>query len=351
MGYERISTEAILKGKVRKDFAWDIISDYSQYPRIMESVDKVTIIEKESDHGRSEWFVTVEEAPLTWIERDYYDRNNYEIRFESIDGDFDSINGRWKVEDYDKGGIRINFDIDYVLGIPVIEEVLGDILRQKMKSNMDSMVGAIKSELSRSQVNERQYERYDIGKHNTINLNGHDIRTYVGNVSQKGMMFYYDGLFDDSEILVKIGDLEIKAEELYNDLNRKNARIIFKDPIGPENLQKLIEFLSTQNVRLHERKLVEKEVTISGDGDEQDVHMINISRKGMLLSYETAPEGIGNTLSLCGMDIEIRDVYQNVKNRTMRIVFSRALSEPEYTRLLERIEQYDSVTQQTELPL
>ncbi|MBD3343432.1 MAG: hypothetical protein GF401_00045 [Chitinivibrionales bacterium] len=351
MGYERISTEAVLKGKVRKDFAWEIISDYSRYPQIMESVDKVTIQERNNGHGRSEWFVTIEEAPLTWIERDYYDRDNYEIRFESIDGDFDTINGRWKVEDYDKGGIKINFDIDYHLGIPVIEEVLGDILRRKMKANMDSMVNAIKNELSRSQINERQYERYDIGKYSTICLNGHDIRTYIVNVSQKGMMFYYDGQFEDTDITLKIGDIRIEAEELYNDLKHKNARIIFREPTGPERLRKLIDILSNQNVRLNERKLIEKEVVLSSNDTDVNVYLINISRKGMLFSYDSVPDGIGDTVSLCGVPVEVRDIYHDVKSRTMRTIFSQALNESEYAQLLEQIEQYDAVTEQTELPL
>jgi hypothetical protein len=94
MGFERVSTEAILKGKVRKEFAWTIISDYSRYEAIMDNVDRVNILEKSATEGKSEWFVTVEEAPLRWVERDYYDADNFELRFESIDGDFENINGK-----------------------------------------------------------------------------------------------------------------------------------------------------------------------------------------------------------------------------------------------------------------
>jgi len=74
MAMQRISTEAVLRGNVRKDSAWEIISDFTGFPGLISSVDKVTILERNEDVGKSEWFITVDNAPLRWTQIDRFDR-------------------------------------------------------------------------------------------------------------------------------------------------------------------------------------------------------------------------------------------------------------------------------------
>ena len=133
MAIQRITSEAVVRGNVRKESAWTIISDFTRFPGLIGSVDKVTTLERNGDAGKSEWFITVDNAPLRWIQIDRFDRKNYEIRFESIDGDFETISGFWKVEDFNNEGIKLRYCVDYSLGIPVIEEVVGEVLKEKMK--------------------------------------------------------------------------------------------------------------------------------------------------------------------------------------------------------------------------
>lgn len=337
MAYERVSTEAVLKGKVRKEFAWTIISDYSRYEAIMENVDKVNVIEKTPTNGKSEWFVTVEEAPLRWVERDYYDVANYELRFESIDGDFENINGTWKVEDFQNEGIKIYFTIDYNLGIPVIEEVLGHILKEKMKTNIDSMIHAIKEELTRSQVDDRKYPRHNIGKYSNIKLNGKDIRAYVVNVSQKGMMFYYDGLFDAAQVAVKIGEIAFDAEPLFNDLKHKNCRLIFKEALSEPNMGKMVQTLTTTSDRAHERQLVEKHTSLIFGERVLPVFLINISPRGMLFKYDGTFEWHDDPFEIGGISLSAREIHHDTGSGTVRIQFNRTIDEADYASILETL--------------
>jgi ribosome-associated toxin RatA of RatAB toxin-antitoxin module len=351
MGYERVATEAILKGKVRKEFAWKIISDYSRYEAFMENVDKVNILERTLNEGKSEWFVTVEEAPLKWIERDYYDSDNFELRFESIDGDFENINGKWKVEDFQNEGIKIYFSIDYNLGIPVIEEVLGHILKEKMKTNIDSMIHAIKDELTKSQDDDRKYKRYNIGKYNNLNLNGRDVRAFIVNVSQKGMMFYYDGEFDAQNISVRTSGLSIEAEALFNDLKHKNIRIIFKEAIGDQQIETLVGSLSTNGIRAFERQLIEKHMTIMFRDQAFPVFLINISPKGILLKYDDAFEWCDESFELAGVKLSARELHHDVASRTVRVQFTNTINELEFASLLKKIKASDLGMQQLNLAL
>lgn len=351
MGYECVTTEAILKGKVRKEFAWKIISDYSRYEEFMENVDKVNILERSASVGKSEWFVTVEEAPLKWIERDYYDVDNYELRFESIDGDFENINGRWKVEDFQNEGIKIYFSIDYNLGIPVIEEVLGHILREKMKTNIDSMIHAIKEELTRTQGDDRIYKRYSIGKYNNLNLNSKDVRAFIVNLSQKGMMFYYDGEFDAQNITVKTSGLSIEAEALFNDLKHKNIRIIFKEAISERQIEELVSALNTSGIRAFERQLIEKHMTITFSDQAFPVFLINLSPKGILLKYDDAFEWRDESFELAGVKLSAREFHHDIASKTVRVQFTNTINELEFASLLKKIRDSELGMQQLNLAL
>ena len=272
MAFERVSTEETLTGKFRKEKAWKLISDYTSYPDFMENVDAVKIHEKNEKEGISEWFVTIEEAPLRWVEKDYYEKEDFEVRFESIEGDFDNINGRWKIETVINEGIRISFTVDYNLGIPVIEEVLGHILKEKMKSNIDSMIQAVKNTLAKEEIEERVSQRFYLGTHHNITINGNSIRATVLNFSQGGMMIKYDGKLDPLSASVKINGNIIDSEIILHDLKRKNYRIIFKDILTEEDTDKLVKILSHEPQQVQEAVIVENEyVSPSAQETEKEV--------------------------------------------------------------------------------
>jgi len=349
MANQKVETEAVLKGKVRKEFAWKIISDYSRYEFFMENVDKINILERTPTEGKSEWFVTIEEAPLKWVERDYYDVDNYELRFESIGGDFESIRGRWKVENFQNEGIKIFFTIEYDLGIPVIEEVLGHILKEKMKTNIDSMIHAIKEELTKSQDDDRKYPRYNIGKYNNISLNNKLVRAFIVNVSKKGMMFYYDGEFDAQNILVKIQDIALEAEALFNDLKHKNIRIIFKQIITQTQLESLVGFLGSDSIRAYERENIDKYMPIIFSDSAYSAFVINISPKGILFRYDGTFDWRDEMFELAGVKLLAREVHHEIASKTIRIAFTDTLNDIFYADLLKKINHYDVGQQQMEL--
>lgn len=341
MAFVHVETEAILKGKIRKEFAWNIISDYSRYPKIMENVDNVEILERSGNEGKSEWFVTIEEAPLTWIEKDYFNLDNFEIRFESIDGDFDNLNGYWKVEDLGGDGIKLSFGIDYNLGIPVIEEVLGSILKDKMKKNIDSMIHAIKEELTKSQIEERGHNRIHVGKYINLLINEQSVRAYVVNISKKGMLFYYDGDFDALELRICMAGLNIEAEELFNDVKHKNSRVIFKVSLNDGEFKNLLDWFNIQSARTYDRELIEALIPCEMGGQKMDVYIINFSRKGMLIKNIDNAFKMSESVSVLGESILIEDIKWNMISNTTRIIFSQPLTAVSFQELIRKIKTFE----------
>jgi ribosome-associated toxin RatA of RatAB toxin-antitoxin module len=248
MAFEKVSTEAILPGCVRKENAWDIISDYTRYSAIMDNVDKVEITERSGEEGISRWYVTVEEAPLYWVEKDLFNKHDYEIIFKSIEGDFDNINGRWHIRDGASGGIAINFEIQYNLGIPVIEEVLGHILKEKMKTNIDKMIAAVKNELCGAHSDERNYPRHLIGQPQVCAYNGTLLSLYVLNLSAGGMMTRFVPGADSA------GALEIAAKNLsvaavHADQGADRCRFVFREALDDALLKHLVSQLAAEPQR------------------------------------------------------------------------------------------------------
>jgi ribosome-associated toxin RatA of RatAB toxin-antitoxin module len=282
MGSQRVSTEAIVKGMVRKETAWRIISDFGNYPSIMKNVDKVVVHDRGERDGKSEWFVSLDSAPLHWLERDTYDASRYGIEFESIDGDFESIRGFWRVEDAAGEGIKLEYGLDYNLGIPVIEEVVGDIFREKMKKNVESMMQAVKHELDRPvRSDERVHPRAAIDRHNDLLIDGKSVRAYVLTISRKGMMFVAAAAPAPGKSLIGIGDAVIQAETFSDPAAPGRVRAVFFKEIRQDEFDAAVEYLTTKNLRLDQRVPVLKDTLLKSAGMEIPVHIFDVSSHGM----------------------------------------------------------------------
>lgn len=130
----------------QKSDAYIILSDMTSFPNYMPNV--LGVDEKKITETTSivNWQCKIDNAPFSWTQENTYDRSNFAINFCLVEGDFDALNGTWKVEDDDKKLI-LKLQLDYSIGMPVIEDILGPILREKLKSNSLEMLNFIKDRL------------------------------------------------------------------------------------------------------------------------------------------------------------------------------------------------------------
>jgi len=250
MALQTVVSEATLTGYARKEKAWEIISDFKRYPEIMENVDDVKIIEKTETEGKSEWDITIEDAPFTWIEKDKYDKANYYLEYKSLSGDFDTIKGSWKIEDNDDGSIKIKHKLQYELGIPVIEEVLGEILKEKMMNNMISMLKAIKENVADSSYDERRFERKRMSAFTTLTVGEKHYRVEVLDLSKEAMRIKSHEFFNTTSGSLELGGVNIEVGEMKTDSDGKTTRIMFAHNLNEENMQNLAGYLkNTKRIR------------------------------------------------------------------------------------------------------
>jgi len=122
--------------------AYEIMKDMERYPEYMESVKSVKILEQDKNRVTTHWEAELDGAPINWVQKVRMEEKSQEMTFEAIEGDFDVFRGKWCVFECDKR-VCLKLLIEYRLGIPVIEEVLGPILEEKVRNNSKDMLEAI----------------------------------------------------------------------------------------------------------------------------------------------------------------------------------------------------------------
>ncbi|MBM4318670.1 MAG: hypothetical protein FJ125_01600, partial [Deltaproteobacteria bacterium] len=88
------------------------------------------------------WDTEIEGAPLLWTERDTILPDELTIRFESIDGDFDVFRGAWLVVPHG-AGVVLACELEYSLGVAILDELVGPILKQKIVENLSIMLDGL----------------------------------------------------------------------------------------------------------------------------------------------------------------------------------------------------------------
>jgi len=122
--------------------AFQVVEDLERFPEFMPNVNSVRLLEVNGNRKVATWDTTIDDAPLEWVEEGIYDRENYSVRFRSVEGVFDRFDGLWKVTT-EEAGSRVTFELTYEIGLPEIEEIVGPLLRERMIENFESMLAAI----------------------------------------------------------------------------------------------------------------------------------------------------------------------------------------------------------------
>lgn len=128
------------------DRAFVHLRDLKTYSDYMDDVINVKVEAMEVDKDLVSWETKIDNAEFDWKQITIYDKTNHSINFELIEGDFDMMKGKWQVlEEESKFFFRL--DIQYDIGLPVIEDVLGPVLKGKLQVNSLNMLSELKKRI------------------------------------------------------------------------------------------------------------------------------------------------------------------------------------------------------------
>ena len=125
-----------------QDRAYAVMTEMERYPAYMDSVSAVEVLERRGDKIVARWDASIDGAPIRWVQLVHCDETLRQMVFSAQEGDFDVFKGYWSVSEKPEC-VQLNLVIEYRLGIPVIEEVLGPILKEKVAANSTAMLAAI----------------------------------------------------------------------------------------------------------------------------------------------------------------------------------------------------------------
>lgn len=127
------------------DQVYAIARDNRSFPEFMEDVESLTIISEQGDTIQSEWVGKIPAFGLKvrWSQEDVWDAETRTCRFRQLKGDYDSMDGEWKLTD-ENGGTRFDSTLHYEYSVPGLGPLVGKVIYSLVVKNMDGVLGAIK---------------------------------------------------------------------------------------------------------------------------------------------------------------------------------------------------------------
>jgi len=120
-----------------------LITRVQHFPQYMPNVKHCTVLEKSARGAVTSWNVEIDGMPFTWKEKDEFDFPNFKVHFKAIEGDLEHFEGTWQLKDHPGGGTEVTVYVSARLGIPLVTEIVGDVIAEKLKKNFEIMLSTM----------------------------------------------------------------------------------------------------------------------------------------------------------------------------------------------------------------
>lgn len=141
-----VKSDILIKGD--KNAIYQVIQNMEDYPRFMESLVSVTVLERGKNYDISHWVSNVDGRKIVWTERDDFYPEDFKITYQQTDGDLKKMEGVWELND-EAEGVRISLTVDFEFGIPMIAGLLNPLLVRKVRENSEAMLAAVKGQIEK----------------------------------------------------------------------------------------------------------------------------------------------------------------------------------------------------------
>ncbi|MER8766877.1 MULTISPECIES: SRPBCC family protein [unclassified Mesorhizobium] len=138
----RIAIVRLLRATPERTF--EVVYDVEKFPEFMPNVLSARVLQGSEVRKLVEWEMTIDDAPLCWIEEIDFDHAQRSTRFRAVEGAFLRFDGSWTVTGCD-AGTNLEVTVDYDLGVPEIEEFIAPILKVRLTENLEAMLDYIEA--------------------------------------------------------------------------------------------------------------------------------------------------------------------------------------------------------------
>lgn len=134
------------------DRVWSVVNDVKSYPRLMDHVRSIKILENGADFRMLAWEVDCKGFIMRWTEREEIDWERRRINFHQTKGDMAQFEGYWQFEPLDAESCRVSLSVQFDMGIPMLSEMLNPVAERAIRDNSRKMLLSIASEVAQAQV-------------------------------------------------------------------------------------------------------------------------------------------------------------------------------------------------------
>ena len=128
------------------------IKNMESFPEFMRDIKSLNVIKRLNENRIiTSWETEIDGAPVSWKEEDIFDDDNFQVKFNMVEGYYKAYQGLWSMRSVADGtelSIRVEFD----WGIPVLEKHVGKALENKARRSLRGMIQAIRKKLEKSNV-------------------------------------------------------------------------------------------------------------------------------------------------------------------------------------------------------
>jgi uncharacterized membrane protein len=130
-----------------------VAKDNESFPKFMEDVKSLEIVEREGGRTVSDWVGVVPTFGLKvrWRQEDLWDDVAHTCRFKQIEGDYDKLEGEWRFVE-ENGGTRFDSKLDYEYVVPGLGPLVKRVIHGIVVKNMDGVLGAIKTRAEKTKT-------------------------------------------------------------------------------------------------------------------------------------------------------------------------------------------------------
>ena len=149
-----VRSQVVVKAPLQT--VWQLAQDSENFPKIMEDLEAVYILEQDAvsdrlTHVVSEWHgrIPAFNRKVTWTEEEFWNSVDHTCSFKQIEGDFTEYTGIWSFQAV-PDGVLVELSIDYVFEVPLIGPIIGKVVQKLMTHNSNNMLMALKAEAERN---------------------------------------------------------------------------------------------------------------------------------------------------------------------------------------------------------
>ncbi len=122
---------------------WAALNDVESYPRVMDHIRSVTVIERGSDYRLIAWDAELKGCAMKWTEREDIRPAEFRIDYRQVKGNLAVFEGYWQLEPLGETSCRVTLVVRFDMGLPMLAGIVNPIAEKVFRENCRKMIAAI----------------------------------------------------------------------------------------------------------------------------------------------------------------------------------------------------------------